>query len=177
MVAGIDNDPSMVALAGARAAEASLHNIDIRVADVRQPPVATLSLGAVVGRLIVIHLTSPATDLAALTRLLRPGGMLLMMDLGLRLPALFREAGLDDVGVMTVTPASGDTGLAAAYVSQTVRSLWPIIARTRPDAASDYDADAAAERLERELSLGRAKAYFPELVGVWSANGPAHRKR
>jgi len=73
-VIGVDLNPAVLELARARAAESNLANVSYVEADLvnlwLDEPV-----DAVVGRLVLVHLPEPAATVRALSRLVRPGGL------------------------------------------------------------------------------------------------------
>jgi 2-polyprenyl-3-methyl-5-hydroxy-6-metoxy-1,4-benzoquinol methylase len=78
-VTGVDSDPAVLAVAARRAADAGLLNVTFRQAslpDVRlDGPV-----DAITGRAILLHLDDPAAAVRALSRLLRPGGIMTFQE-------------------------------------------------------------------------------------------------
>src|SRR6266436_9804181 len=74
-IVGIERDPTSIARANARAAEAGLRNISFTQADVNQID-SDEPFDAAVGRFILMFLPDPASVLRSLTRLVRPGGVL-----------------------------------------------------------------------------------------------------
>ena len=78
-IVGIERDPSSIALANARAAEAGLRNISFTQADVNQID-SDKPFDAAVGRFILMFLPDPVSVLRSLTRLVRPGGVLAFQE-------------------------------------------------------------------------------------------------
>jgi 2-polyprenyl-3-methyl-5-hydroxy-6-metoxy-1,4-benzoquinol methylase len=78
-VTGVDIDPGVVAVARERAAAAGLANVSFLNTDI-----AGLRLDepvdALVGRLILIHLTEPVATVRALRKWVRPGGVITFQD-------------------------------------------------------------------------------------------------
>lgn len=78
-VIGVDVDPVVLELARARAAEAGLGTVSFVPAELTE---LTLDepVDALVGRLILMHLREPAATVRALSRLVRPGGVVSFQD-------------------------------------------------------------------------------------------------
>ena len=78
-VIGIEQDPSMIALARTRSAACGLRNVTFIESDAHAiPPEGTFD--AVVGRLVLNHLRDPAAVLRSATAVLRPGGALVIQE-------------------------------------------------------------------------------------------------
>jgi SAM-dependent methyltransferase len=77
-VAGIDNNPAVLATARARAAGQT--NLTFVEGDLNAPPVDG-PFDAVVGRLVLVYQPDPAATLRALARLVRPGGIVAFQEL------------------------------------------------------------------------------------------------
>jgi len=92
-VVGIEREPSSIARAKGRAAEAGLHNLSFTQKDVTQI-VSNRPFDAAVGRFILMFLPDPVSVLRSVSRLVRPGGVVAfqepswipMLALGARLP-------------------------------------------------------------------------------------------
>jgi SAM-dependent methyltransferase len=81
-VTGIDIVPEMVTLATAHARQASLATrVDFRLADVMALPFADGSFDVVVSTFSLHHWPNPATGLAEVYRVLRPGGFAQIYDI------------------------------------------------------------------------------------------------
>jgi len=74
-VVGVERDTATIARARARVAEAGLRNVTFTQSDVSQIP-GSKPFDAVVGRFILQFLPDPLAVLRALSRLVRPGGIL-----------------------------------------------------------------------------------------------------
>ena len=92
-VVGIERDAASIALAKARAVAASLHNITFINTDVSEIA-ADKPFDAAVGRFILMFVSDPVAVLRSVTRLVRPGGVVVfqepswaaMLALGARFP-------------------------------------------------------------------------------------------
>ena len=92
-VVGIEREPSSIARAKGRAAEAGLHNLSFTQQDVTQIE-SNRPFDAAVGRFILMFLPDPVSVLRSVSRLVRPGGVVAfqepswipMLALGARLP-------------------------------------------------------------------------------------------
>jgi SAM-dependent methyltransferase len=78
-VVGIERDSRSLARAGARVAEARLHNVSFKQCDVSQV-VSDRPFDAAVGRFILSFLPNPVTALRSLSQLLSPGGILAFQE-------------------------------------------------------------------------------------------------
>ena len=116
-VIGVDRAPEAVATARARAASLGLQQVTVVESTIDAldlPPV-----DAVVGRFVLMHQAAPADVLARAARLVRPGGVVAMMES--HLDALVREwhswpvspayAAVLDVMLRTIAAAGGRTDM------------------------------------------------------------------
>jgi SAM-dependent methyltransferase len=78
-VIAIDESPAM--LAAARSRLADLENVEVRAGRLEQLPLDDASLDTALLVMVLHHLTDPATALREATRVLRPGGKLLIVDI------------------------------------------------------------------------------------------------
>ena len=78
-VVGIERDPSSIAVAKARVAEAGFRNVSFTQTDASQI-VSDKPFDAAVGRFILMFLSDPAAVLRSLARLVRPGGVLAFQE-------------------------------------------------------------------------------------------------
>jgi ubiquinone/menaquinone biosynthesis C-methylase UbiE len=78
-VVGIERDAHSIARAQARVAEAGLRNVSFTQADVNQF-LSDKPFDAAVGRFILMFLPDPASVLHSLTRLVRPGGIVVFQE-------------------------------------------------------------------------------------------------
>ncbi|MFI5609441.1 class I SAM-dependent methyltransferase [Amycolatopsis sp. NPDC051903] len=78
-VIGVDVDPAVLAVAGARVADAGLTNVSFVEARLPDVPLDE-PVDAVVGRLILTHLEEPAPTVRVLAELVRSGGVVTFQD-------------------------------------------------------------------------------------------------
>lgn len=78
-VVGIERDAGSIARANARVAEAGLHNVSFIHADVNQI-VSDSPFDAAAGRFILMFLPDPVSVLRSLSKLVRPGGIVVFQE-------------------------------------------------------------------------------------------------
>ncbi|MSP04362.1 MAG: metalloregulator ArsR/SmtB family transcription factor [Acetobacteraceae bacterium] len=78
---GIDASPAMLALARARLARAGLSHCAVRLGDMYRLPFADAAFDVAVLQMVLHHADDPAQVLAEAARVLRPGGMLVVVEL------------------------------------------------------------------------------------------------
>jgi ubiquinone/menaquinone biosynthesis C-methylase UbiE len=78
VVIGVDHEPRMLAEAGRRFADRP--NIELRMGDVHELPLADASVDRATTDRVLQHVHDPATALAQVRRVLRPGGVLGMAE-------------------------------------------------------------------------------------------------
>jgi ubiquinone/menaquinone biosynthesis C-methylase UbiE len=81
-VVGVEIDPALLDMARTRVEAAGLTNVSFLAGDIASVPLET-QFDAIVGRLIFIHLRSPAAVLRRLTTYLRPGGVVAFQEFDL----------------------------------------------------------------------------------------------
>jgi SAM-dependent methyltransferase len=81
-VIGVDMDPDIVDYARDRVADAGFANVSFRVADLADLRLKE-RVDAVVGRLILLHVSDPAATLRNLCRLIRPGGLMTFQEVNM----------------------------------------------------------------------------------------------
>jgi SAM-dependent methyltransferase len=94
-VLGVDLEPGVLARARDNAAASSFENITFEQGDLSDLDISG-SFDAVVGRLILIHLDDPTGTVKALTRLVRPGGIVTFQDFNIS-----RTRAVPDVALVT----------------------------------------------------------------------------
>src|SRR5215472_5509014 len=78
-VVGIERDPKSIAKARARVTEAGLHNVSFKESDVGEIPDGK-PFDAAVGRFILMYLPDPVAALRSISRLVRPGGVIVFQE-------------------------------------------------------------------------------------------------
>jgi ubiquinone/menaquinone biosynthesis C-methylase UbiE/DNA-binding transcriptional ArsR family regulator len=78
---GIDASRAMLALARSRLARADLGHCTVRLADMYRLPMADATFDVVTAQMVLHHAEDPAGVLAEAARVLRPGGLLVIVDL------------------------------------------------------------------------------------------------
>ena len=119
---GIDASRAMLALARSRLAKPGLTHCAVRLADMYRLPLADAAMDAVVLQMVLHYAEDPAGAVAEAARVLRPGGLLVVVDLAAhdradcrerlahrwpgftddRIALLFEEAGLAPSGPVSV---------------------------------------------------------------------------
>ena len=106
-ITGVDIDPAMVARATARVARHRLQDrVRFEVADVTRLPHSDSSIDLVVSTLSMHHWPDPATALAEIHRVLRPGGRAIIYDLSRAWTRVERQAP-DPADVAAASPFRG----------------------------------------------------------------------
>jgi ArsR family transcriptional regulator len=134
---GVDASREMLALARARLAEKGLSNCAVRQADMYRLPLPDAAFDAVTLQMVLHYAEDPAAALAEAARVLKPGGVLVVVDLAphARADLLGRHAhrwpGFDDAQIAGWLGAAdcAPTGTRSVDGQLAVR-LWP--ARRKP---------------------------------------------
>lgn len=80
-VIAVDNSEKIVAFGAAKAKKAGLKNLEFRQGDLQNPPIEAASMDLVVLSQALHHAEDPAAALASAFKLLKPGGLVLILDL------------------------------------------------------------------------------------------------
>lgn len=80
-VIAVDNSEKIVAYGAAKARKNGLKNLEFRLGDLQNPPIDSGSVDLVILSQALHHAESPPTAISAAHRLLRPGGMVMILDL------------------------------------------------------------------------------------------------
>jgi len=80
-VIAVDNSRKIVAFGAARAKKNGLRNLEFRLGDLQDPPLAPASVDAAILSHALHHAEAPPRALAAAHRILKPGGQVLILDL------------------------------------------------------------------------------------------------
>jgi ArsR family transcriptional regulator len=80
-VIAVDNSEKIVAFGVAKAKKNGLKNLEFRLGDLQDPPVDAQSVDLVVLSQALHHAQEPAKAVAAVARILKPGGQVMILDL------------------------------------------------------------------------------------------------
>jgi ArsR family transcriptional regulator len=137
---GVDASRAMLALARARLARPGLGHCAVRLADMYRLPLADASFDLVVMQMVLHYAADPAGALAEASRVLRPGGRLLVVDLAahgrteLKSRLAHCWCGFDDDRMHDLFLEAGLAPEASVAVAGALEvRLWP--ARRVPQAA------------------------------------------
>jgi ubiquinone/menaquinone biosynthesis C-methylase UbiE/DNA-binding transcriptional ArsR family regulator len=162
---GFDSSHSMLAVARANLERAEIRGVDLRQGDIYTPPLANDSFDLIVVHQVLHFLDDPARAIREISRLLTPGGRMLVVDfaphgleflrtdhahlrLGFRddsLETWLEQSGLDVAPVRTIAPPVG--GAETPDGERLTVSLW--LGRDRRNAdnhAASRVADLKASR-------------------------------
>lgn len=136
---GVDASRDMLALARARLAERGLAHVAVRQADMYRLPIADAVFDAVTLQMVLHYAEDPAAALAEASRVLKPGGTLLIMDLAPHRRAdllgahAHRWPGFDDAAIAGWLGAAGCAGAATHAIPGALPvRLWVAERKTRP---------------------------------------------
>jgi ubiquinone/menaquinone biosynthesis C-methylase UbiE len=89
--------------------------------------------------------------------------------LGLKLHQIFTGAGLPSPHIQAYTHLdTGTSPIFYHYLSNTIRTLMPIITKTAIAAADEVDIETLAQRLQDQTKSLAATVTSPSLVGAWT---------
>jgi ubiquinone/menaquinone biosynthesis C-methylase UbiE/DNA-binding transcriptional ArsR family regulator len=80
-VIAVDNSERIVAFGAAKARRIGIRNLEFRLGDLEDPPLAPRSVDLVILSQALHHATDPARAIAGAHRILRPGGQIMILDL------------------------------------------------------------------------------------------------
>ncbi len=80
-VIAVDNSEKMVAFGAAKAKKNGLKNLEFRLGDLQDPPIAPASVDLVVLSQALHHAEDPVRAIRSAHRILRPGGQIMILDL------------------------------------------------------------------------------------------------
>ena len=127
---GIDASPAMLALARGRLAGGKLRHCKVRRADAYRLPLASRSQDVVLAQMLLHHAEDPPAMLAEAARVLRPEGLLVVVDLDAAMPdaslGRLRWPGFSNADMRQMMRAAGLAPRPGAAIAgaPTVR-LWP----------------------------------------------------
>lgn len=93
------------------------------------------------------------------------------MDMGAHLFAAYRAAGLAPELIGFTRIADGTELAGFEFVTESVRSLLPIMAKLGIASPEEVGIDTLYERLVAEAGTGEHCIFYPRLVGAWAATG------
>jgi ubiquinone/menaquinone biosynthesis C-methylase UbiE len=195
-VVGVDADPVHVTMARQFAEERGLRDVEIVAADARHTGLPAGSFDLVHSRTLLVTIPEPATVVAEMVRLARPGGWVASLEadteyalcypphpafdricelfnavfrrngadpfIGRRLPELYREAGLGDIGVEARAAIHPVGNTRRTIRLDLVRSMRPMILER--GLAEDRELDeldrAVREHLADPNTLVMPALYF-----------------
>lgn len=136
---GVDASRDMLALARTRLAERGLSHVSVRQADMYRLALPDAAFDAVTLQMVLHYAEDPAAALAEACRVLRPGGVLVIVDLAPHQRAdllgahAHRWPGFDDAGIAGWLGASGCVPARSATVPGALPvRLWVAERKTRP---------------------------------------------
>jgi ubiquinone/menaquinone biosynthesis C-methylase UbiE/DNA-binding transcriptional ArsR family regulator len=162
---GFDSSHSMLAVARANLERAEVRGVDLRQGDIYTPPLANDSFDLIVIHQVLHFLDDPARAIREISRLLTPGGRLLVVDfaphgleflrtnhahlrLGFRadsVEAWLEQSGLDVAPVRTIAPPADSTETPGG--ERLTVSLW--LGRDRRNTEVQTATTAAHEQASR----------------------------
>lgn len=80
-VIGVDHSTEMIALAKAKAVEAGIHNVEFRIGELDDLPMADNEVDAVFAGLVLHHAPDPQSAIEEMARIVKPGGTVTILDL------------------------------------------------------------------------------------------------
>ncbi|HUR33520.1 MAG TPA: class I SAM-dependent methyltransferase [Vicinamibacterales bacterium] len=90
---------------------------------------------------------------------------------GLKLPAIFREAGLPVPKTLQMARVEhGPDAQGYAWVAELTRTLLPVMERTGVATAEEIGLDSLASRIRDEAVRKNAVLVMPPLIGAWAHN-------
>lgn len=138
---GVDASRDMLALARTRLAEHGLSNIAVRQADMYRLPLADAAFDAVTLQMVLHYAEDPAAALAEAGRVLKPGGVLLIVDLAPHQRAdllgahAHRWPGFDDAALAGWLGATGCVPADSLTIAGSLPvRLWVAERKTHPEA-------------------------------------------
>jgi SAM-dependent methyltransferase len=146
-------------------------------ADVLRHALAHVHAGGVVAFLESQDLTKPVSTYPTaplheeLARWMTPPPGLFgpAVDMGLRLPRAFTDAGLPIPQLRLDAPVGGGPDWPGyTYVAESVRSLLPRLEAVGAVSTADVDVDTLAARLRDETVARSAVQVLPAVIGAWA---------
>jgi ArsR family transcriptional regulator len=137
---GVDASRAMLALARSRLSKPEMAHCAVRQADMYRLPLADGSFDTAVLQMVLHYAEDPAAALAEAARVLRPGGLLLVIDLerhersDLADRLAHRWPGFEDADIAALMHRAGlDPGLPVTVPGPLNVRLWPAAAFVAPE--------------------------------------------
>ncbi len=144
-VVAVDHSPRMLEAAREKLAAEGVESVELRLGEAQALPLRDAEVDAAFAHMVLHYLPSPAEALAEMRRVVRPGGVVVVVDfvlhqsewmrqeLGVRwlgfeaeqLAHWFSEAGLERPRVETFPPASRGRELPATFIASARRTAAP----------------------------------------------------
>ena len=201
-VVGIEGSQEAVAYATGRALASDLHNVSFVQAGIDQDLPFEPEFDALVGRIILMFVPSPASFVRKLVRHVKPGGLVIFQEpdmswaksvpnvptvenaagwmrevfrrsganseMGPKLHAIFKEAGLPDPKMRVDGLIYGSGGAGPSLLTETIRSMLPAIEAFGLASPRDIQIDTFEHRMRAELESANASMSSPLLVSAWA---------
>ena len=91
------------------------------------------------------------------------------MNMGSKLAPTFLEAGLPRPRMIASSRVeSGPDSYAYAYLAQTLRSMLPLLERTRLVSIEEVGIESLAQRLRDDAAAAERVTFLPRMVGAWT---------
>ena len=201
-VLGIEPSREAVDFATARAADKGVHNVRFVEANIEGDLPFEQKFDALVGRVVLMFLPSPAATLGRLAWNVKPGGVVIFQEpdmswaksvphvstvekaaywmreifsrsganseMGPRLHAIFRRAGLPDPQMRVDGLIYGSDGEGPMLLTETIRVMLPAIEQFGLATAGEINIDTLEHRMRAELAATDATMSSPLLISAWS---------
>jgi ubiquinone/menaquinone biosynthesis C-methylase UbiE len=121
-VIGVDSSPEAIALATRRAEQRGMENVHFVEGDIHDPAPGG-PFDAVTGRLVLMHVLDPSGVLRAQARVLRPGGLVVQMELDVENLRYTRSTPLCDRTIWWILESFKRGGARVSFES----GLWSVM--------------------------------------------------
>lgn len=201
-VIGVEQSADAVRLAADRATALGFANVSFECARLEDSLDFGREFDALVGRLVLMYLPSPAVILRRLVRHLRPGALVAFQEtnmfgaraipstptleraatwireaflksgaevqMGPKLHAVFKAAGLAPPQMRVDGLISGSEGVVPELMTGMIRSIMPLILHLGLATEADIDIDVLEDRMRAELEAVDGTLSSPLLIGAWT---------
>lgn len=164
-------------MADRRAREAGLTNVSFAVHDLSDLTL-TGPVDALIGRLVLMYLSDPAATCEPDCPLVAATGERIIQTFiragldhrtGLKLARIYRNAGLPAPQTLQgARVESGPDSPVYAWLTQTTRTLLPLMERTGVASAAEVGIDTLETRLRDAVVATDAVVVPPPLIGAWT---------